>query len=75
MLVPGVAFDPSGGRLGYGMGCYDRVLERTKPGTPLVGIGYDFQLVDEIPMEEHDVRLSAIIVERGTLLPARKGGN
>jgi 5-formyltetrahydrofolate cyclo-ligase len=74
VLVPGVAFDARGGRLGYGMGCYDRVLERTRPGIPLAGIGYDFQLVDEIPMEEHDARLTAVVIERGILLPSEEGG-
>lgn len=73
VLVPGVAFDESGGRLGYGMGCYDRFLEGVRPGTPLVGIGYDFQVVKEVPMDEHDVRLSALAIERGLLLPLRRG--
>ena len=75
VLVPGIAFDPLGGRVGYGMGCYDRVLERVRPGVPLVGMGYDFQLVDRVPMEEHDVPLTAIVIERGFLLPDRKGGD
>ncbi len=75
ILVPGVAYDARGGRLGYGMGCYDRALSEVRPGTPLVGIGYDFQLVDEVPMEEHDVPLTAVVIERGTLLAARRPGN
>ncbi|HUT56036.1 MAG TPA: 5-formyltetrahydrofolate cyclo-ligase [bacterium] len=75
ILVPGIAFDARGGRLGYGMGCYDRVLDQARPGTPLVGIGYDFQLVDEVPLEEHDVPLTAIVIERGTLLAANGRSN
>jgi 5-formyltetrahydrofolate cyclo-ligase len=70
ILVPGVAFDGRGGRLGYGMGCYDRALAEARPDAPLVGAGYDFQLLDEIPLEEHDVPLTAVVIERGTLLTA-----
>ncbi len=75
VLVPGIAFDRRGGRLGYGMGCYDRVLEKTRPGAALVGVGYDFQLVSEVPMDEHDVFLSAIVTE-SKVLPSgdRSGG-
>jgi len=63
VLVPGVAFDRHGGRVGYGMGCYDRVLERLREGVPMVGVGYDFQIYEEVPMEAHDVPLSAIVSE------------
>jgi len=69
VLVPGIAFDRRGGRLGYGMGCYDRVLEKTRPGVPLVGVCYDFQLVDEVPMEDHDVLLSVVASESEIALP------
>lgn len=63
VVVPGVAFDRSGGRVGYGMGCYDRVLARLRPEAPRVGIGYDYQLVPHTPQDEHDAPLSAVITE------------
>ncbi len=74
VLVPGVAFDRHGGRLGYGMGCYDRVLENVRPGTPLVGVGYDFQIIERVPVETHDVPLTVIVCESETALPGNPGG-
>jgi len=65
VVVPGVGFDRRGGRMGYGMGCYDRALGRLLPDARSVGIGYDFQVLDEVPMEEHDALLSAVVSERG----------
>ena len=59
-LVPGLAFTKDGGRLGYGGGWYDRLLCRTAKQTPKIGIAYGFQLVDELPTEPHDVRLTSV---------------
>ena len=59
-LVPGLAFTKDGGRLGYGGGWYDRLLCRTAQQTPKIGIAYGFQLVDELPTEPHDVRLTSV---------------
>jgi len=62
VVVPGVAFDARGGRLGYGKGYYDHALEGLS--CKVVALAYDFQVIDgEIPMEEHDVRVSAIVTE------------
>ena len=60
IIVPGVAFDKAGNRLGYGGGYYDTFLESLKTST--IGVGYSFQLLDEIPVGEHDVKLDAIVV-------------
>jgi len=76
IVVPGVAFDRSGRRIGYGKGYYDRTLHRLEGTGRLVGFGFDFQLVDEILGEPHDVALDLIITEQ-RLLPVRspyKGG-
>ena len=59
-LVPGLAFTQDGGRLGYGGGWYDRLLCRAAKQTPKIGIAYGFQLVDELPTEPHDVRLTSV---------------
>ena len=61
-VIPGVAFDESGGRLGRGKGFYDRLLARLAPH-PIykVGICFDFQIVDHVPMEAHDVPMDEII--------------
>ena len=76
IVVPGVAFDRSGRRIGYGKGYYDRALHRLEGTGRLAGFGFDFQLVDEIVGEPHDVALDLIITER-RILPVRspyKGG-
>ncbi len=59
VIVPGVAFDKKGHRLGYGKGYYDRFLSKTK--AKKIGLAYDFQIVEELPAEEHDVPLSLIV--------------
>jgi len=60
-LVPGLAFDEHGNRLGRGMGYYDRLLCGAR-GVK-IGLAYDFQLVNEIPAESHDIRLDFIVTE------------
>jgi len=61
ILVPGVAFDRQGGRLGYGGGYYDRFLE-TCPA-PRVALAFDLQMVDEVVREDHDLLVDEIITE------------
>src|SRR5208282_3279592 len=57
VLVPGLAFDRTGNRLGFGKGYYDRVLPQLKKTTLTIGLGYSFQIVDKLPAEPHDVPL------------------
>lgn len=59
VIVPGVAFDKKGHRLGYGKGYYDRFLSKTN--ALKIGLAYDFQIVENLPAEEHDVPLDLII--------------
>lgn len=61
-IVPGVAFDARGRRLGYGGGYYDTVLAAA-PALFRVGICFEVQVVDEIPMEEHDERIDVLVTE------------
>lgn len=60
IIIPGMAFDKKGNRLGRGKGFYDRFLV-LHPHTPLMGLCYDFQYIDEIPTEDHDQRMTEII--------------
>ena len=60
-LVPGLAFTRNGGRLGYGGGWYDRLLCKVPKRVPKIGIAYAFQLVDELPTEPHDIRLTSVV--------------
>jgi 5-formyltetrahydrofolate cyclo-ligase len=69
IVVPGVAFDLSGRRIGYGKGYYDNALHRLERKGRLVGFCYDFQLVEEIAGEPHDVRMDLIITERRVIRP------
>lgn len=65
IIVPGVAFDRKGRRLGRGKGFYDRLLQTA--GATKIGIGYEFQLMDELPAEPHDVPMDIIITEHTTI--------
>ena len=62
ILVPGVAFDRTLNRLGRGKGFYDKILSQTKACK--IGICFDFQLLDRIPTEVHDVRMTQVISSR-----------
>lgn len=61
VLVPGLAFDRRGHRLGRGEGYFDRFLARVPEDIPTIGICYDFQLVDRLPNEPHDQAVGAVI--------------
>lgn len=63
IIVPGLAFDASNYRLGYGGGYYDNFLVQ-HPEAYKVGIFYPFQLVDQVPVEAHDFKLDHILVDR-----------
>lgn len=60
-IVPLVAFDRAGARLGYGGGCYDRYLPMLSPACQIIGIAFDEQRVDHIPTDAHDLPLPNII--------------
>ena len=64
MLVPLLAFDQSGRRLGYGGGYYDRTLAAL-PGRVVMGCGFAAQRVACVPVEPHDITLPAVLTERG----------
>lgn len=61
IVVPLVAFDRAGARLGYGGGCYDRYLTMLSPACQIIGIAFDEQRVDGVPTDAHDLPLPHII--------------
>lgn len=68
VVVPGVAFDRTGGRLGYGGGYYDRLLPQVlaaNPGARLIGLAYSFQVVEGLPRDPHDVPVHGLATELG----------
>ena len=61
IIVPLVAFDRTGARLGYGGGCYDRYLPTLSPACQIIGIAFDEQRVEHVPTDAHDLPLPHII--------------
>ncbi len=64
LIVPGVAFDRKGNRLGRGKGFYDRFLSHLPPSLPRISLVYSFQIVEEIPVDKHDLPVNLIITEK-----------
>lgn len=69
IVVPGVAFDINGRRIGYGKGFYDKALHKLEGRGRLVAFSYDFQVLDEIVDEHHDVQIDVIITEKRVIYP------
>lgn len=75
VVVPGVVFDKTGGRLGYGRGYYDRFLKSKSiklrmgrsPQCALIGLAFDLQIARKIPLVEKDVRVDKIVTESGII--------
>jgi 5-formyltetrahydrofolate cyclo-ligase len=65
VLVPGLAFDRRGGRLGYGQGLYDRLLPALRAGVPRVGVAIDALVVGRLPTEAHDVAMTHLLTPAG----------
>ena len=67
IVVPGVAFDRNGGRMGYGAGFYDRYFKKISKDNikkiVKLALAYDFQILEKIPMNEQDVPVNYIITE------------
>jgi len=64
VMVPGVAFDQRGARMGHGKGYYDKLLEHAQADAPLVALAFECQLFPEIPTQPHDVFMDKIITEQ-----------
>ena len=73
VLVPLLAFDKAGYRIGYGAGYYDRTLEALRAAGNLlaIGIAYAGQMVEDIPLADHDQPLDLIATDEGVRLPLR----
>jgi 5-formyltetrahydrofolate cyclo-ligase len=76
LLVPLLAFDRAGRRLGYGKGHYDRAIARLRAQGPLltVGVAYGAQEVDAVPVEAHDQVLDVIVTEDSVIRTGVSGG-
>lgn len=65
IFVPGIAFTRGGGRLGRGAGYYDRFLAREGWRARKIGVGFDCQMLDDLPVEAHDHELDSVVTENG----------
>lgn len=63
-IIPGVAFDKRGYRLGHGGGYYDRFLTKLAPGCPKIALAYEFMIREYLPNEIHDVPMDYIVTEK-----------
>ncbi len=68
-FVPGLAFDRAGNRIGYGKGCYDKVLTGSKKNSIFVGVCYNFQIYNknEIEITQNDIKMHYLICEKGII--------
>ena len=71
VIVPGVAFDRQGGRLGYGGGFYDRFLAECP--APRIALAFSMQIVEAVPCEECDLPIDVILTEQEEIAPGRDG--
>jgi 5-formyltetrahydrofolate cyclo-ligase len=64
-IIPGLAFDKQGGRLGFGAGIYDDILSHARKSSPKIALCYDWQVLDEpLPLEPHDIRMDWIVTDK-----------
>ena len=64
IIMPGVAFDRYGNRIGYGGGYYDKYLLNIKEDIKKIALAYDIQVIDDIHREKHDIKVDCIITEK-----------
>jgi 5-formyltetrahydrofolate cyclo-ligase len=71
-VVPGLAFDRSGGRVGFGKAYYDRLLANANPGARFVAVCFHSQLVHQVPMLDHDIPMHLIVTDREIIRPKER---
>jgi 5-formyltetrahydrofolate cyclo-ligase len=74
IVVPAIAIDPTGHRIGYGAGFYDRTVVRFAPPAVTIGVAFDFQLIAEVPFTEHDVPLAHVVTDEREMVAEAAGG-
>jgi len=67
IIVPGIAFDRKGNRIGFGKGFYDRFLRKISPEVNLISLAFELQLVEDIPAQSYDIPMDYIITEKGII--------
>ena len=72
VLVPGLAFDEYGFRLGYGGGYYDRFFTEIEKNVPKIGLCFNIQIIDKVPINSYDIPVDYIITEKDIIKPIHK---
>ncbi|MEM9516424.1 MAG: 5-formyltetrahydrofolate cyclo-ligase [Actinomycetota bacterium] len=67
VIAPGLAFTPAGARLGQGGGWYDRFLADVSPGCTTIGVCFREQVLDDLPIEPHDIAVDIVVTDRGVV--------
>ena len=75
ILVPGVGFDRGFNRLGHGGGFYDKLLEKLPAKTPRIALAFNVQLIEDIPVMAHDLKVDIIITEKEILVSGNNSEN
>ena len=69
IVVPGLAFDRKGGRVGHGKGYYDRYFDRHRDAIRMrIAFGYEVQVFDEVPMDDFDLPMHALVTDRSVTI-------
>ncbi len=66
IIVPGLAFDKNGARIGHGGGYYDRLLKTLSPHTKTIGLAFNFQILERLPVSSHDIPVSRVLSNEAT---------
>jgi len=66
LVIPGLAFDHAGQRMGYGVGHYDRLIPRLRPDCLKIGLAFAAQVVEQLPTEPHDAPMDFVVAESAT---------
>ena len=65
IIMPGIAFDKQGNRVGYGGGYYDKYISKLNNTSNLLALAYDFQMIQDIESESHDIKVDFILTNKG----------
>lgn len=65
IIMPGIAFDKQGNRIGYGGGYYDKYISKLNNASNLLALAYDFQIIQDIESESHDIKVDFILTNKG----------
>jgi 5-formyltetrahydrofolate cyclo-ligase len=64
IIIPGVAFDGMGNRVGFGKGYYDKYLSKIKRNIKKTAVAYEYQVLRNVPSESHDIKMDYIVTEK-----------